>query len=174
MLLYVDDIMSISFDPDKAINQFKEGGVALIPESYVGTELSYKQLQMHETDCWTLNTTKFIKNSIENLEQRLAKINRSLPTAKQSQSPMTPGYRPELDSTQELNPDGITMYQELIGELCWATKMGRVDILFKLAILSAYQASPRQGHFDQLLKIYGTQNGKIPLKPVHSVLNSLQ
>ena len=47
------------------------------------------------------------------------------------------------------------MYQELIGELRWATEMGRVDILFELAILSAYQASPRQGHFDQLLKIYG-------------------
>jgi hypothetical protein len=161
MLVYVDDIMSISFDPDKAINQFKDqgftlkGGVALIPESYVGTELSYKRLQMHETDCWTLSTTKYIKNSIENLEQRLVKINRSLPTFKQSQSPMTPGYRPELDSTQELDADGITMYQELIGELRWATEMGRVDILFELAILSAYQASPRQGLFDQLLKIYG-------------------
>ena len=171
MLVYVDDIMSVSFDPDKAINQFKDygftlkGGSASVPESYVGTELNYKRLQIHETDCWTLNTTKYIKNAIENLEQRLTKINRSLPTSKQAQSPMAPNYRPELDATQELDLDGITMYQELIGELRWATEMGRVDILFELSILSAYQASPRQGHLDQLLRIYGylKYNPKITL-----------
>ena len=63
--------MSVLFDPDKAINQFKDygftlkGGSASVPESYVGTELNYKRLQIHETDCWTLNTTKYIKNAID-------------------------------------------------------------------------------------------------------------
>jgi hypothetical protein len=57
-----------------------------------------------------------------------------------------------------LDADGVKMFQELIGELCWATEMGRVDILFELSILSSYQASPRQGHLDQLLNIYGYLN----------------
>jgi hypothetical protein len=46
------------------------------------------------------------------------------------------------------------MYQELTEELRWATEMGRIDIIYQLSILSVYQASPRQGHLDQLLQIY--------------------
>jgi hypothetical protein len=161
MLVYVDDVMSISFQPDASINQLKEhgftlkGGKATVPETYVGAELAFKRLDIHEIDCWTLNTTKYIKHSIENLEERLAKINRSLPNKKQCSTPITQGYKPELDASQELDADGVTMFQEIIGELRWATEMGRVDILFELAILSSYQASPRQGHLDQALHIYG-------------------
>ena len=44
---------------------------------------------------------------------------------------MAPNCQPKLDATQELDLDGITMYQELIGELHWATEMGGVDILFE-------------------------------------------
>ena len=47
------------------------------------------------------------------------------------------------------------MFQEIMGELRWATEMGRVDILYELSVLSSYQASPRQGHLDQALHIYG-------------------
>mmetsp|Transcript_2051 Transcript_2051/g.2905 ORF Transcript_2051/g.2905 Transcript_2051/m.2905 type:complete len:179 (-) Transcript_2051:552-1088(-) len=37
----------------------------------------------------------------------------------------------------------------------WAMELGRVDILHALSILSQYQASPRQGHMEQLLRIFG-------------------
>ena len=41
---------------------------------------------------------------------------------------MSSDYTPELYATTELESDGITMYQELIGELRWAIEIGRVDI----------------------------------------------
>ena len=161
MLVYVDDIMSISFDPQASIMQFTEhgftlkGGQASVPENYVGTELAFKHLANHEVDCWTLNTTKYIKHSLDNLEERLTHINRTLPTTKQCQTPIVQGYKPELDASQELDHNGITMFQELIGILRWATEMGRVDILYELSVLSSYQAAPRQGHLDQVLHIFG-------------------
>jgi hypothetical protein len=164
MLVYVDDVMSISFDPEASINQLKDhgftlkGGKAIEPESYVGAELAFKRLTIHDVNCWTLSTTKYIKHSIENLEERLAKLNRSIPHKKQCITPISHGYKPELDTSQELDADGVKMFQELIGELRWATEMGRVDILFELSVLSSYQASPRQGHLDQLLNIYGYLN----------------
>jgi hypothetical protein len=44
--------------------------------------------------------------------------------------------------------------QELIGVLRWATEIGRVDILLEVSLLSQYQASPREGHLEQLLHIF--------------------
>ena len=67
---------------------------------------------------------------------------------------MIQSYRPELDESEELDGKEITMYQELIGELRWEIELGRVDILHEASLLSAYQASPRQGHLEQLLYIF--------------------
>ena len=47
------------------------------------------------------------------------------------------------------------MFQELIGELRWAIEIGRVDIHTEVSMLSAYQASPRRGHLEQVIHIYG-------------------
>jgi hypothetical protein len=58
------------------------------------------------------------------LEKQLTQINRTLPNKKQCQLPIVQGYKPELDASQELEADGITMFQEIIGTLQWATEMG--------------------------------------------------
>ncbi len=49
----------------------------------------------------------------------------------------------------------LTFYQELIGILRWATELGRADILQAVSILSQYQSSPREGHLNELLYIFG-------------------
>jgi hypothetical protein len=38
--------------------------------------------------------------------------------------------------------------------LRWATELGRVDILHEVSILSQYQASPREGHREQVMHIF--------------------
>ena len=38
--------------------------------------------------------------------------------------------------------------------LRWATKLGRTDILLETVLMSQYQASPRQGHMEQVLRIF--------------------
>ena len=44
-------------------------------------------------------------------------------------------------------------FQELIGILRWSVEIGRVDILTELSLLPACQASPHEGHLNQLLRI---------------------
>jgi hypothetical protein len=56
--------------------------------------------------------------------------------------------------TEELNADDMTYFQELIGVVCWATEIRRVDILLEVSLLSQFQASPREGHLEQLLHIF--------------------
>ena len=43
--------------------------------------------------------------------------------------------------------------QEIIGMLRWAIKIGRVDTNTEISLLSSFQASPREGHLNQLLRI---------------------
>ena len=66
---------------------------------------------------------------------------------------MVTDYAPELDGTPELDAEETQYYQELIGMLRWGTEIGRVDVLDEISILSQYQASPREGHMEQVLHI---------------------
>ena len=60
----------------------------------------------------------------------------------------------ELDGTPELGPDDHRFFQEIIGMLIWATGLGKVDVSHEVSLLSQYQASPRQGHIEQVLHIF--------------------
>ena len=51
--------------------------------------------------------------------------------------------------------DGIQAYQEMIGVLQWAVKLGRVDMLLEVALMSTYMAMPREGHLQQLYHMFG-------------------
>jgi hypothetical protein len=47
------------------------------------------------------------------------------------------------------------MYQGLIGVLRWAVELGRVDILLEASMMSTYMAMPREGHLQQLYRMFG-------------------
>ena len=55
---------------------------------------------------------------------------------------MVSSYVPEIDGILQLNEFNMTLNQDVIGILCWEIKIGRVDILFDVFILSQYQTSP--------------------------------
>ena len=67
---------------------------------------------------------------------------------------MSSDYRPKLDTTAELDTNDITIFEELIGNLRWATEIGRVDILHEVFLLSAFKVSPRVGHLHQVFHIF--------------------
>jgi hypothetical protein len=68
---------------------------------------------------------------------------------------MTAGYRPELDTTPELDAKRHNYYQGLIGVLRWMCELGRIDILIDVAMLSRFLAAPREGHLQQAFHIFG-------------------
>jgi hypothetical protein len=74
---------------------------------------------------------------------------------KEYSSPMEEGDHPELDLTQELDQDGIRLYQSLIGALQWAVTLGRFDILVGVTTMSSFRVAPRQGHVERLQRMYG-------------------
>ena len=63
-------------------------------------------------------------------------------------TPMINGYIPETDVTRELDKDGITFYQEIIGVIRWAIEIGRVYINTEISLLCSYQAAQYTLYFD--------------------------
>ena len=49
-------------------------------------------------------------------------------------TPMSQGYRPEIDTTPELDAKRANYFQSLIGVLHWICELGRIDILGNVAI----------------------------------------
>jgi hypothetical protein len=65
----------------------------------------------------------------------------------------------------------VQQFQELIGQLRWAVKIGRVDILPEVLILSSCLAMPRAGHLEQALHAFGClkthPKRKLAFDPAH-------
>ena len=96
-----------------------------------------------------------MNRSIVTVQRLLAEGGRELKSGKcPHKGPLPHGYKPELDVTDECDAQHVQRYQQLIGILRWAVELGRVDIQVEVAIMSQYQASPRQGHLEALYLIF--------------------
>lgn len=94
-----------------------------------------------------------MKAAVKNIKETLMNTRRQLPTS-HIDTPMNNSYTPEFNVTKELNKNDVTFIQELNGIYRWATEIGRVDILLGVSLLSQYQASPREGHLEELPHIF--------------------
>lgn len=161
VLVYSDDILALSHDPQKIMDYLaskytlKEGSVKE-PDTYLGAEII--KFTIHGCDDpekprWAMSSTTYIKRSIADVETELTKVGKKLPT--KVKTPMASGYRPEIDQTPELDERRATYYQGLIGILRWACELGRIDMLCEVGMLSSYLVNPREGHLDQVFHIFG-------------------
>ena len=155
IMCYVDDILSVSQDTKSIIQplqgQFKlKGNKVKPPELYLGVQLGTMQVKGNEG--WFMSSVKYVKSAIQNIEKTLRKTGQWLPS--KCKTPLAYGYRPKLDVTPELKSDGLQRYQELIGILQWAVKLGRVDILMETSMMSTHLAMPRRGHLEQVHHIF--------------------
>ena len=65
-----------------------------------------------------------------------------------------------MDVTEELGPDGIQFFQEMIVMIIWATELGRTDLLYEVLLISQYQDLPIEGHMGEILHIFAFLDGK--------------
>ena len=69
-------------------------------------------------------------------------------------SPLEKGDHPELDHSELLDEEGISIYQSLIGSLQWAVSLGRLDIMTAVMTMSSFRTVPRRGHLERVKRIY--------------------
>jgi hypothetical protein len=82
----------------------------------------------------------------------LDKIGKHLPS--KASTPISSGYRPEMDKTRELDSRKASYYHGQIGVLRWMVELGRVDLMVPVSLLASQLAAPREGHLEQVFHIY--------------------
>ena len=100
-----------------------------------------------------MSSEKYVKAAVDNVESRLTESDLRLPY--RCDTPMSTSYHPSKDITRELNAEGLHTYQELIGILRWAIKIGRINILLEVSLISSHMALPRIGHIQAVYRIFG-------------------
>ena len=46
-------------------------------------------------------------------------------------------------------------YRMLVGSALWATTLGRYDIIYATSTFARYNAIPREGHLNGMLRVFG-------------------
>jgi hypothetical protein len=160
MFVYTDDILVVDHEPQVVMDYMasrytlKPGSVEE-PTIYLGAQISKFYIDgsdLPEKPRWAMSSEKYVKQAVADVETELGKVDQCLPT--RVCTPVSQGYRPELDATRELDARRGQYYQSLIGVLRWICELGRIDILVAVSMLSRYVVSPREGHLQQLFHIF--------------------
>ncbi|MGH7954981.1 MAG: hypothetical protein ACREOZ_03385, partial [Gloeomargaritales cyanobacterium] len=123
------------------------------PKRYLGaTVKKWRFPEEAQKVRWGLSSEQYVTNAIKNVESELLKIDLKLPS--KASTPMSNGYRPELDVSPLLDDERANYYQNLIGVLRWAVELGRIDIHIDIAMLSSFLVQPRTGHLNQVFHIF--------------------
>ena len=148
----VDDVPAISLDPRSVSEGLKGGTVKFendkikTPEMCLGAKLQKKS--MNGIPCWAITSEECIEAAVDTVKASIAKSEWLI--TKGAGTPMNITFVPKLDNSPEPAPNDITLHQEMIGMLWWATELGRVDILHEILILSQCQAALRENQVKQL------------------------
>lgn len=160
VLMYVDDYLGISEFPEKITRMLQESFV-LKPESikepdaYLGAEVRKYFLEGDESPekvRWAMSSDKYVSRAVTEVEHELGLVGKML--QKRVETPLSSGYRPEMDLSPELDARRLNYYQGLIGVLRWICELGRIDIMYATSVMSSHMAMPREGHLDQVFHIF--------------------
>jgi hypothetical protein len=160
VLLYVDDTLVVSHDPMKIMRALQaeyrlKDDLVEEPKRYLGAEIGRFQFDDEPSKLrWSMSSDRYVREAIANVETELQLVDRQLPTGKSTATPLKSGYRPELDFSPILNDADANYFQNLIGVLRWAVELGRLDIYLEVALLSAYNAQPREGHLEAVFHMF--------------------
>jgi hypothetical protein len=120
VLIYVNDILVASHDPEKVMDMLSEHytlkkGSVKTPTEYLGSEIkTYRPDTLDSRVCWAMLCDLCVKHAVKEVQQTLAEANEK-PLPNKTVAPLTPGYRPELDATLELDDGKANYFQGLIG-----------------------------------------------------------
>ena len=72
---------------------------------------------------------------------------------KKEENPFKMDFDPDLDTSPELGPGTASYHLTFIVILRWLIKLGRINIITKVSLLSFYIALPREGHLEAAVHV---------------------
>ena len=87
---------------------------------------------VNDQKAWAFGSGQYVREAVQNVVTYLKKRGDVL--GAKAPTPMSCGYRPEIDVTPELDQEDSAYYQSLIGIQRWIVELGRVDINVEVSI----------------------------------------
>ena len=178
VLLYVDDCLVISHEADTALGEvgkyfnLKPSSIGP-PKLYLGGKISTIILP-NGVKAWTFSPTQYVREAVKNVEKFMKERNYTF-TSKKIGVPLPTYYSPELDGSEELDPEQANHYQSFIGILRWIVELGRIDIGFEASIMASHTALPRIGHLLKVFHIFGylkhNSNARLVFDPTYPTID---
>ena len=151
---YVDDVIIFSKDPMTVMQELKGTytmkGVGK-PMYYLGGDVielgpEWEKEGIHQV----FSAETYITNVLPKLAKSCG-----LEEFRKWNTPFHEEYYPEMDETEFLPVDKITIYKSLLGSANWIITLGRFDISYATNVLSRYTMKPREGHYIALQRVFG-------------------
>jgi hypothetical protein len=147
--VYVDDLLIAARNPEEIVNKLQEQHKFKLKG--VGSLTYHLGCDYFRDNDGTLcyGPRKYISKILDQYQNMFGCKPREYT------SPLEKGDHPEVDTSEELDIEGIKKYQTMIGCLQWAVSLGRFDIQTATMTMSRFRVAPRKGHLDRLRRIYG-------------------
>ena len=152
LVVYVDDILIVSHAPQEIVKQILnqpyelKGGDA--PKSYLGGCIG-KYMLSDNTETWYMSSNQYLERAIGIVEEKMGPL-----PPKKIATPLPTDYHPEMDQSEELGDDEANYYLSLNGILQWLSELGCIDICHAVGLMSRFNALPRKGHLQNVLRIF--------------------
>ena len=157
VLLYVDDVLVISERAEQVLRK-EIGQQFVLKEESIGKPTQYLGGKLREVtldngvSAWSFSSTQYVQAAVKNVEEYLSSKGEKL--VAKAPTPLSNGYRPEIDMSPELESADASYYHSLIGVLRWMVELGRVDMCIEVSMMSSHLALPRAGHLKEVLHIF--------------------
>ena len=131
VLLYVDDCLVVSDHGKKMLREeigkyfkLKEKSIGT-PDGYLGGNMRRVKLE-NSSKSWALSSSQYVVEDVKNVKSYVASKKKKLNN--KAGAPISNGYIPDTEATDELRPVDATYYHSLIGILRWMVELGRFNI----------------------------------------------
>jgi hypothetical protein len=148
----VDDLLIAARNPEEIVQTLQENhGFKLKSVGKVTYDLGCDYFREKDRTLW-YGPKKYIGKIVDQYERMFGSKPREYA------SPLEKGDHPEVDTSEELDEEGIKKYRTMIDCLQWAISLGRFEIQTATMTMSRFRTSPRQGHLNRPKRIYGYLN----------------
>src|SRR6476661_7082688 len=149
---YFDDVIIFSKDPMSVMQELKGAytmkGVGKSMYYLGGDVIELGPEWEKEGSYQAFSAETYITNILPKLAKSCG-----LEEFRKWNTPFYEEYYPELDESEFISPDNITIYKSLLGSANWIITLGRFDIAYTTNMLSRYTMKPREGHLSALQRV---------------------
>ena len=157
VLLYVDDVLVISERAEKVLRT-EIGQHFVLREESIGKPTNYLGGKLREVTldngitAWAFGSCQYVQAAVKNVEDYLTSKGEKLPY--KAPTPLSSGYRPEIDVSPELGGEEASYFHSLIGVLRWIVELGQADMDVEVSMMSSHLALSRVGHLKEVFHMF--------------------